>query len=215
MLGDGYDLLLHQHRAAHGAVLALRQAGLGAGGGHGRVDDLGVVLVLGDLRHHHIMAHGAVIALGQTRLVTGGGYGRIQLRHMITELNARQAPLAAAAVLLAIRGGVPHIQIGMTQRILNIGFVTAFALGAAIVVVALGGAGWLRRKGVNQRAAFRPGIDIHVIIAIVAGVAVLDGDRMGLIAVAVIDVAVIVIAGSDCPVKADGLPAAVILIMDA
>ena len=54
-------------------MLALGQAGLGAGGGNGGVDDLGVTRGFNDLlRNEDFVADGAVLAFGQTGLGAGG-----------------------------------------------------------------------------------------------------------------------------------------------
>ncbi len=71
-----HDLLLDQDLIADGAVLALGQAGLGAGGSLGLVDDLGVTQSVHDLLlDQDLAAGGAVLALGQAGLGAGGSLG--------------------------------------------------------------------------------------------------------------------------------------------
>ena len=106
MAVGGDHFLRRQDRTADGAVLALRQAGLRAGGGLGRVDDLGMA-VGGDhfLRCQDLAADGAVLTLCQAGLCAGGGFRRVddlgmrELGDHLLRLNG----FAAGIALLALR----------------------------------------------------------------------------------------------------------------
>ena len=140
--------LLDQHLVTDRAMLAFGLAGLGAGGFHRRVDDLGVPLCGNHfLSNKNLVADGAVLALGQSCLRAGGGDCRVDdlgvpLRgnHFLSNKNlvADGAVLALGQSGLRAGGGDCRVDdLGMSLRgnLLHAGenCVTLRALGTGFV----------------------------------------------------------------------------------
>ena len=151
----GNHALLHQHRLAHRAMLALGEARFGAGRGDRCVDDLGMSLRGNHaLLHQNRLAHRAVLALGES----GFGAGRrdrcvddlgmvLHRAHSCPRagLLAAARPVAHALGRLgAIRGAgrvaVVHVDLELVAHRLH-GLLLHNHLPADRAVLALGQAG--------------------------------------------------------------------------
>ena len=149
--------LLDQHLVTDRAMLAFRLAGLGAGGFHCRVDDLGVPLCGNHfLSNKNLVADGAVLALGQSGLRAGGSDCRVDDLGMSLRGNlclCHENLIADGAVLafrlaglgtgglnrrvddlgVTLRGNLLHAGKNcVTLRALGTGFVSGVSAGCGL-----------------------------------------------------------------------------------
>ena len=147
-----HSLLLNQNFVADGAVLALGQAGLGAGSLNSLINDLGVAQgIHGLLCLNHHAADGAVLALSLTGLGAGSlnslvnDLGVAQFGHIIAKmhLTADGASISGIAVRSAGRFSYHFVIVVAQCALFHIGGVVAAGAGHVGIPTNVGAGGGL------------------------------------------------------------------------